>query len=149
MKLPPQINQWIEENANDSQAIETLIRMASRARLQCACTETIVDKIEVLLQASETLSGINAMTISGQLYMSHRTLHRKLKREQITFQQVLDKERNKRCHIYLNHGDMKTEQIAELLGFSDVACFYRAYKRWHGSSFGVCHKKIALLKTNK
>jgi AraC-like DNA-binding protein len=67
-----------------------------------------------------------------RLGMSERTLLRRLRDENTTFQEVLDRLREELAYDYLQRDDLSMEQIASLLGFSSNSTFSRAFVRWTG-----------------
>ena len=66
------------------------------------------------------------------LGMTERTLLRRLRDENTTFQELLDRLREKLAFDYLHRDDLTTEKIAYLLGFSSSSAFSRAFVRWTG-----------------
>ncbi len=72
-----------------------------------------------------------------QLNMSRRTLIRKLAAEGPTFQQIKDGLRRDISIRDLSLGRKTLDEISESLGFSCVAVFHRAFKRWTGTTPAV------------
>src|SRR3546814_2842312 len=66
--------------------------------------------------------------------MTERTLLRRLREENTTFQEVLDSLREELAYDYLRRRDLTIENIAYLLGFSSSSTFSRAFMRWTGRS---------------
>jgi AraC-like DNA-binding protein len=66
------------------------------------------------------------------LNMTPRTLLRRLRDENTTFQEILDHLREELAYEYLNHDDWGIDQIAERLGFASSSSFSRAFVRWTG-----------------
>ena len=64
------------------------------------------------------------------LFISKRTLARKLKLEGTSFRQIRDDILSKQSAAYLKEGGMSIEAISGLLGYHDSANFRRAFKRW-------------------
>src|SRR3546814_11482944 len=64
--------------------------------------------------------------------MTERTLLRRLREENTTFQEVLDSLREELAYDYLRRRDLTIENIAYLLGFSSSSTFSRAFMRWTG-----------------
>ncbi|MGE4430920.1 MAG: AraC family transcriptional regulator [Sphingobium sp.] len=64
------------------------------------------------------------------LAMTERTLLRRLREENTTFQEVLDRLREELAYDYLRRADLTVENIAYLLGFSSSSTFSRAFMRW-------------------
>ena len=59
-------------------------------------------------------------------------MHRQLLREGASFKELLDQTRHMLALRYLQARDMSVKEIAYMLGYSDVANFRRAFKRWEG-----------------
>lgn len=72
--------------------------------------------------------------IASALYMSARTLNRKLQQEGINFRRLFDKYRLELSLTMLNSHDANITLIAHELGFSDSSAFSRAFKKWTGHS---------------
>ncbi|OUS36685.1 hypothetical protein A9Q94_08390 [Rhodobacterales bacterium 56_14_T64] len=80
-------------------------------------------------------SGHNTVDdVCKRLYVSKRTLQRKLKDEGATFQEVLDETRSDLSHHYLKKPDVSVVEISYLLGFQDPGSFYRAFQGWTGQT---------------
>lgn len=78
--------------------------------------------------------------VSSALAMSTRSLRRKLESEGTTFKQLLDSERQSSALQLLKNSDMKLEELAFHLGYTDTASFARAFRRWQGCSPGEYRK---------
>jgi AraC-like DNA-binding protein len=72
--------------------------------------------------------------IAAILGMSERTLQRRLAAEGTSFQRLLDDTRRGLAQHYLGQREVSLADIAYLLGFSDQSSFFRAVRRWFGSS---------------
>jgi len=75
-----------------------------------------------------------AAEIADQLGMSVRSLRRQLAEEDTSFGDILDRVRQRLAHRYLEDEDISLQQVAWLLGYSEVAAFNHAFKRWTGTS---------------
>ena len=64
--------------------------------------------------------------------MTTPTLHRRLRDEGTSFQQLKDLCRRDAAIGYLTKGEYTTLQLSELMGFSDSSTFHRAFKKWTG-----------------
>ena len=69
---------------------------------------------------------------AAALFMSKRTLARKLKQEQSSFGQIRDEILSRQAAHYLCDRQLSVEAIASLLNYHDSASFRRAFKRWFG-----------------
>lgn len=77
--------------------------------------------------------------VAGSLHMTPRTLQRKLADEGERFIALRDQVRHQRACALLDR-ELPYTEIAEQLGFADVANFYHAFRRWQGCTPGVYRK---------
>ena len=77
---------------------------------------------------------VKVEAIASELNMSRHTLYRKLKEEDQTFLGLLEDVRREQALAYLHERDRPLVEVAELLGFSELSAFSRAFKRWMGKS---------------
>ena len=71
-------------------------------------------------------------SVAAKLYMSTRTLKRKLQECGTSFQQLLDEARHRDALRLLANPDLEIQDIAAKLGYSDPPSFTRAFQRWTG-----------------
>ncbi len=72
--------------------------------------------------------------VAYNLGLSGKNLQLKLKAEKTSFNQLKDKIRFEFSKNYLQNKTYSVEQICMLLGLSEPSVFYRAFKRWTGTS---------------
>lgn len=72
--------------------------------------------------------------IARQLAMSPRTLQRYLRAEGVTFGQILDGVRHEMALSYLRDKNVGISDVAFLLGYTDPSTFFRAFRRWTGTT---------------
>lgn len=65
-------------------------------------------------------------------HLTPRTLHRRLQEEGTSYKQILETVRHTLALQYLQGGHMRIQEVAYALGYSDMANFRRAFKRWEG-----------------
>jgi AraC-like DNA-binding protein len=84
----------------------------------------------------ETLpAGDSSITaVTKRLAISSRTLQRQPREEGRTYQAVLASTRENLAKHYLRRGNLRTGEIAYLLGYGDTNSFYRAFRRWTGTT---------------
>lgn len=73
-------------------------------------------------------------TLARQMFMTPRTLQRRLRTEGVAFSELLRKAREQRAGQLLAERTHGMEQIATTLGFSDAVAFSHAFKSWTGLS---------------
>jgi AraC-like DNA-binding protein len=62
------------------------------------------------------------------------TLRRRLRSEGTSYQEIKDAVRRDTAIQYLSMKSMSIEEVAEKSGFSEPTSFFRAFKRWTGTS---------------
>ncbi len=68
------------------------------------------------------------------LHVSPRTLQRKLKEEDTSFQQIFDSVKLELATGMLKNPDLTVNEIAYKLGYAEPSVFRRAFKKWTGMS---------------
>lgn len=71
-------------------------------------------------------------TVAQALFISERTLQRRLQAEGTSFHQMLDDTRRELASQYLAQPKMPLQEISYFLGFSAPSNFFRAFRRWFG-----------------
>ena len=98
-----------------------------------------LSRLERSLFSDRVLTQIQDMLPSGEpklvdvathLGLSVRTLQRKLRQENQSFQALLDQVRRTLASDWLSHGNLAVVEIGYRLGFSDPSNFCRACHRW-------------------
>jgi AraC-like DNA-binding protein len=77
---------------------------------------------------------VQAAVVAEQLGMSARSFTRHLAREGTSFSQILDGVRSRLALRYLEDRRASLQQIAWLLGYSELAAFNHAFRRWFAMS---------------
>jgi AraC-like DNA-binding protein len=90
--------------------------------------------VESLLIPILHTEGANMASVAAKLGLSRQALYRQLRKEGVTFQEVLDDLRHRMAVSYIRGGKVSVNEAAFLVGFSDPAAFSRAFKRWTGAS---------------
>lgn len=82
--------------------------------------------------------------VACALDMSKRSLQRKLKEEDTTFQKQLNHIRELLAKNYIQNTQLSSEDIAYLLGYQDLNSFFRAFALWTGKSVTAYKQEIFL-----
>lgn len=85
------------------------------------------DALKAALPEQRTLPDL-----AQSLFVSPRTLHRRLEEEGTSFRAIRDGLRRELAIEWLTKSDRPLQQIAADLGFADGAAFYRAFIAWTG-----------------
>jgi AraC-like DNA-binding protein len=89
----------------------------------------------------------SAEGVAGLLHMSSRTLHRQLKEEGASLQQLKDEVRGERARDLLLRTSRPLKQVAAACGFRNEKSFLRAFRQWTGvtpAEFRSAHRPAAL-----
>ena len=92
------------------------------------------DKVRTLIAQSIGTGEADVDHIAKQLNTSRQTLYRKLKAEEVSFQELLEEVRFASAKEQLKETDLSLSEIAFSLGFGDLSAFSRAFKRWSGTT---------------
>lgn len=111
-------------------ALEQCESMLAQLQTHKSSYQTRLKKM-MLSQPPGTLSEAEA---AATLFMSKRTLARKLKQEHSSFRQIRDEILSQQAASYLCDSKLPIEAIAALMNYHDSANFRRAFKRWFGQS---------------
>jgi AraC-like DNA-binding protein len=96
--------------------------------------ETAADRVRRLLVATLGEGAASLGAIAKRLRMSERTLQRRLGDEGVTFDGPVDDLRKQLAIRYLADRSLAIGEVAYLLGYSEPSAFYRAFRRWTGTT---------------
>lgn len=102
-------------------------RLAARTR-QAPVTTRVKNVLVEMLPSGQS----SVEEACHRLAMSKRSLQRKLKDEDTSFQAVLETVRSELSLHYLKQQEMTVEEISYLLAYRDPNSFYRAFHGWTG-----------------
>jgi AraC-like DNA-binding protein len=91
--------------------------------------QTTAQKVRSLM-LSHPAGHLTEEQIAAELFITKRTLARRLQREKSSFRQLRDEHLAALAKNYLDDTDLSVETIATLLDYHDSANFRRAFKRW-------------------
>lgn len=91
-------------------------------------------KIRRLISRQMATDRIDADTLARQCHMSRQTLYRRLKKEGLSFHELVEDVRKDKALRYVAADQYALGEIAFLLGFSELSAFSRAFKRWTGQA---------------
>lgn len=72
--------------------------------------------------------------VAASLGVSVRTMQRKLKNQNVTFMQLVQKVQQLLAINYLQVEELTLEEVANLVGYKEQASFSRAFKQWTGET---------------
>lgn len=102
--------------------------------LQKLDQDDITQKVKAAVINQLPSGNVTDESVAKSIFMSNRTLQRKLENAGTTFKILLNETRQDLAKQYLRDRDSSMTEIAFLLGFSENSTFSRAFKRWTGLS---------------
>lgn len=125
------------------EAIDQPLKMADPAAFQDAakiCQRELEQRTQQESLAArvrrtmlEKQSGFPSLQVIARMFnLSPRTLHRRLLDEGSSYKQILEEVRHMLAVEHLKAGRLTLQEIAYVLGYTDMANFRRAFKRWEG-----------------
>jgi AraC-like DNA-binding protein len=117
----------------DPALLAILLPTADAALDRGPCAPLTAGVVRRRIQESLRSDEAELESIARALGLTGRSLQRRLKDEGTSFQRVRDEARKALADRYLDQGHSMSE-IAFLLGFSEPSAFFRAFKRWTGTT---------------
>tara|TARA_R110001599_G_C12211056_1_gene656566 strand:+ start:842 stop:1855 length:1014 start_codon:yes stop_codon:yes gene_type:complete len=95
-------------------------------------TQELPSYVEYLLRNLLAQGQANIEKVTQCMAMSKRTLQRRLAESDTSFKEILDHTRQVMAYRYLKDSRLQMTQLADLLGYTSLSAFTRAFIRWHG-----------------
>lgn len=112
--------------------LHTAIEQCESHLRELSCKAKFSDRVITALSQQQGLP--SAQACAAMLHLSSRTLIRRLKKEGVSFQQLRDQWLARRALQLLSTPNYTVTAVSEELGYTDVASFRRAFKRWFDTS---------------
>jgi len=103
---------------------------------------TFRDRVRACLMEILASGHYSMADVATRLAVSPRTLQRRLRQEDTSFQKELDSLREELARNYLAKSDYSSGQIAFLLGYEDPNSFFRAFRSWTGETPEVVRAQV-------
>lgn len=102
---------------------------------------TLANRVRALVAKDDR--GFHSLEeVAALVHVSPRTLKRKLADQGTAFSEIVEEEQRERALMLLRSADLTLEDVAERVGYSDVANFTRAFRRWTGRTPGAYRRAI-------
>jgi AraC-like DNA-binding protein len=124
------------KGANDAAHSEAVARAIAAGRP--AFSDSARRSLRTLLIYGRATGADLALSLA----VHRRTLDRKLSAEGLTFQHVLDEVRFSVAQELLQASHLAISEIASALGFQDQVAFFRAFRRWAGTTPGAFRRSM-------
>lgn len=105
-----------------------------RSYLEHRHQDDFVEQVKHVITMLLVSEQCNVESVALAMGYSKRTLQRRLKENNTTFQALVDAVRYSQATSYLGHPYYRLTDIAAILGYSELSAFTRSFKRWFGIS---------------
>lgn len=95
---------------------------------------SLVNEINDILFRLKASNDFSIEAVAGELNIGVRTLQRRLKEENISYNEVLQKFKKTIAENYIKQNNFSISEIAYMLGFSEPSAFHRFFKKWTGKT---------------
>jgi AraC-like DNA-binding protein len=93
----------------------------------------LIDRVRSLILRRD--AGVRSFEeLAAAVKVSPRTLRRRLADARMSFSKLLEEARRDRAVVLLRSPQMSTKDVAQQVGYSNVANFMRAFRRWTGQT---------------
>ncbi|WP_299494742.1 AraC family transcriptional regulator [uncultured Shewanella sp.] len=97
-------------------------------------TESMKDNVYQQLLEMLPSGQTTIQALAERIYISPRTIQRRLKDENTNYKKILLQVREKLAHHYITQSNIPFSQIALLLGYEETSSFFRAFHIWSGTT---------------
>ncbi len=101
--------------------------------------DEIAERVRQIIRAKAFVHNLSIGDVAKELHMSQRTLQRRLKEHQVSYRELLDEVKKDTAFALLSsykYRNKSLNEVAFMLGYSDLSKFYKDFKRWSGVSPG-------------
>jgi AraC-like DNA-binding protein len=111
---------------------QVLEQQASSLATRLGADDEFVRQVRRMLTARLTSGEAEIGLVARDLAVTPRTLQRRLSAEGWSFRALVEDTRRRAAAHYLSNRSLSIAEVSYLVGFSEVAAFHRAFRRWHG-----------------
>ena len=118
----------------DREAQHLAREQCERALAALGVDGRIAPRVRALLGDSDKGGVRSVEAIAQALHVSPRTLKRRLAAENAAYSTLLEEHQRERALLLLRSSELSIDEVGDRLGYSDVANFTRAFRRWTGTT---------------
>jgi AraC-like DNA-binding protein len=113
---------------------ELLGRHAERLLHALPASEAFPDRVRHAIARGAEAGEFSVQAVAARMRLSRRTLQRKLGEHGLAADTMIEDARRTLALRYLEEHKLAIAEVAALVGFSELSAFYRAFKRWTGTT---------------
>lgn len=112
----------------------SLHEQVAREQIEKLSNQDVVDQVERMIGESLESGDLTLDTVAARMGMKSRSLRTRLYAAGTSFNQVFANYRYRLARRLLTSTRESIDEIVYLTGFADLSTFYRAFKRWSGTT---------------
>lgn len=122
------------QSISSDPSLHVVHEMQAVKQLHALTENGILNKVKKLVFESLPSREIELKMVAESLNLTPRTVQRNLSSEGTTFKKLVDEMRKDHTLAEIRDTDFSVSEIAFRLGYKDLSSFYRAFKRWTGTT---------------
>jgi len=99
-----------------------------------ASDQSFSNKVKVTMLAMSDPHLPNITAIADALYLTPRSLQRRLEQENSSFREIMLDLKKQICSFLLRHKEYSVTSMSYVLGYAEPAAFIHSFKKWFGDS---------------
>lgn len=105
-----------------------------KASPAAADEDPLLQRVRAGIQEQLVTGGASLSALASTLGVGERTLQRRLGERGVVFNEVVTATRKALAAEYLSNPELSLAEVAYLLGYSEQASFFRAFRRWFNTT---------------
>ncbi len=142
IKLKAKVNRLVFSKETAERAVITsnepvynyMLQFCEQKLKELSSSINYTDKVRTILNRKNSFYLPKIDEVSAMLHVSARTLQRKLKEEQVQYQQLVEEHQINQAKNLLKQKEIQVKEVAYLLGYANSESFNRAFKKNTGMS---------------
>ena len=137
-------SRWMDEPCiNHNPALLPVLEQLAEQQLSRVFPDDLAEAVRGEIKHSLVLEAPTINALGARLGMHPRTLQRRLVEQGTSYKDILDGVRQDIAESLLREPKLSIADMSFLLGYAEVGAFYRAFRRWHGTTPADYREHIA------
>ena len=119
---------------NDARLFAYLAQQAQRLLAALPDSDSVSTQVKREVAKELATGEPQQQVVARRMAMTPRTMQRRLATEGATFAAIVEAVRRERAELLMRDSKLTASEVGFLLGFSEPAAFFRAFRRWTGET---------------
>lgn len=126
---------WLDQPCpNHNPVLQPVLERMAEYQLRRVFHDDMVEAVRSEIQHTIATESVRMEDVCARLGMERRTLQRRLSAQGTSYKELLDGVRRELVETYFREEGLSLGDASVLLGFASPDAFYRAFRRWHGTT---------------